>query len=192
MAGALKRILTAVQTSPYMQGVSVVFGDEEINMQRYTLPLVVMTPKGGTFSSPGYAQGLDPNTYMSWETYEMVEFWLWNAASDLANQSAIDHTDAIEDLRALMLGALQYQLASYSDASTVTYGIVYKVMGGRWEVVGQNAVSRFGRAYVLTVQFTIPVVLPPPTEVVIDEVTVVPDVNVIIVPPVITPRVRRR
>lgn len=162
MAGPLKTLFGALQASTFMTGVSVIFGDEETFTQRFKLPLVVMVPRGGPFTSPGYAQATDPETELLWETAETVEFWLWSASTNPAAQGAVDHADAIEALRQLVLSALQDQRAQYTDAGTPTYGVAYSAVAGRWEV-STNPSSRFGRAYVLSVRVAVSIPMAAPT-----------------------------
>lgn len=172
MAGPLKTLYGALQASQYMAGVSFVYGDEEINTQRFQLPCVVMAPRGGPFQAPGYAFAVDPNTNMLWETQDTIDFWLWAASSDPTAQGAVDHADAVESLRQLFLSALQDQQAQYSDSASPAYGLYYKAVSGRWETVAQNPTSRYGRCYVVSVQLWIPIVMAPPTEVTVTTVTI--------------------
>lgn len=164
MAGPLKTLYGALKASSYLSGVTLVFGDEETNTQRWGLPCIVMIAKGGQYVEPGYAANLDPAVETIWETAEQVDFWLWAASSDPANQGAIDHTDAIESLRQLLLSALRDQRAQYTDVNNVAFGLSYKVLSGRWETIGQNAVSKYGRAYVLTTQIAISIPMAAPQE----------------------------
>lgn len=163
MAGPLKTLLGALQASTFLSGVTVVYGDEETNTQRWDLPCIVMVAKGGPYVEPGYAGNTDPAVETLWETAERVDFWLWGASTDPANQGAIDHTDAIETLRQLLLSALRDQRAQYTDVNNVAYGLAYRVVDGRWETLA-NAVSKYGRAYVLTVQIQISIPMAAPQE----------------------------
>jgi len=164
VAGPLKTLYGALKASSFLSGVTLVFGDEETNTQRWGLPAIVMIAKGGPFDESGYALNLDIGVERIWATDEQVDFWLWNCSTDLANQGAIDHTDSIETLRQLLLSALQDQRAQYTDLNNVSLGLKPKVTGGRWETIGQNAVSKYGRAYVMTVTMTVPIPMAPPQE----------------------------
>lgn len=171
MAGALKTLFGALQASSFMTGVPLVFGDEEINTQRNKLPCVVMVPRGGSYVEPGYALALDPAVETIWETAETVEFWIWSASTDTSNQAAIDHVDAIESTRQLVLSALRDQRAQYTDVASVAYGLQYKVLSGRWETMA-NAISRYGRAYVLTVTIPISIPMAAPQQATVTSITV--------------------
>ena len=176
MPQALKTLYQALQSSTYVtgNGITLVFGDEETDTQRFPLPCVVMIAKGGSYDEPAYAAFIDPATEMLWNTYETVEFWLRAASNDPVNQGAIDHTDAIEALRQNFLSAVRDQRAQYTDVSNVAYGLFAKPLSGRWESVGQNAPSRYGRVYVLTCQVNISIVMSSPPAALITAVQVAP------------------
>lgn len=157
MAGPLKTLFGALKASMLLSGVTLVFGDEEANTQRWGLPAIVMIARGGPISESEYSFALDPVTEAVWGTAEQIDFWLWNCSTDPANQGAIDHTDSIEALRLLLLSALRDQRAQYTDLASVAYGLIITPLSGRWETIGQNAVSKYGRAYVLTAQVLIPI-----------------------------------
>lgn len=165
MAGPLKTLFGALVNSTFLtaNNVTLVFGGEEVNSQRYKMPYVVMVPKDGTYEiPPGYATNVDPYTEMLWEKSLTVEFWCFNAATG-ANQGAIDHTDAVEALEQYVLSALQDQRAQYTDVNSVAYGLTYRVTNGRWEVFAQNPVSQFNRAWVISthIRITTPMAQPP-------------------------------
>lgn len=159
MAGPLKTLYGALKASSFLSGVTLVFGDEETNTQRWGLPCIVMIARGGPYQAPGYALNLDPYTESLWEKSIGIDFYLWASSTDPANQGAIDHSDAIESLEALLMSALQDQRAQYADLNNVAYGLVFKAASSRWETVGQNAVSKYGRTMVVNVQFAFPVVM---------------------------------
>ena len=178
MPQALKTLFQALQTSTYLtsNNITMVFGEEEIDTQRTVMPYVVMVARGGSYDEPAYAAFIDPATEMLWNKYETVEFWLRAASTDLSQQGAIDHTDALESLRQMFLSAVRDQRAQYTDVSNVAYGLFAKPLSGRWETVGQNADSRYGRVYVLTCQVNISIVMNSPAESVINTVAVIPSV----------------
>lgn len=160
MAGPLKTLFDMLSQSAPLTGVGVYFGLEEVDQQRATLPYVVMNPTAGRYESP--ASGvtkLDPDTEMSWDARGNLDIWLFAAAPDLANQGAIDHADALQSLEVKVLAALQDQQAQYTDENNVTFGFAYKAVSFRWET-NTNAVSRFGRAFVITFQLDAPRVVP--------------------------------
>jgi hypothetical protein len=149
--GALKTLLTMLQSAPSLRGVSVLFGEEMIAAQDSACPVVVMVPGAGQWGSPGYIQDVNPSVEMIWATTESIDLYCWAAAT--GNDSPIDNADAVEVLRARVLQAFQLQLNN---------GLAYRPVSGRWLAMG-NSVNRFGRAYVLTVQVDIgiPAVLYP-------------------------------
>jgi hypothetical protein len=177
MPGALFTLFNNLQNSQFFQSnnVTLVFGDEESNAQRYPLPLVIMTPRGGRFEMPGYSRSpdpslgtvdIDPYTEQLWDETETIDFILWNASSD--QQGAIDHADAIESLKLIVLSALQDQKAQTDPDSGVVYrGLQFKNPTGEWKTFA-NAVSRYGRAYVLSVPIIKPVVMLSPPQAEID------------------------
>ena len=141
--GALKTLLTMLQSQPSLRGVSVVFGEEMIAAQDSACPVVVMVPVGGPWNDPGYIQGVNPAVEMIWGTTESIDLYCWAAAT--GNDSPIDNADAVEVLRARVLQAFQGQLNS---------GLKYVPVSGKWMRMN-DSVNRFGRAYVLTVQVDI-------------------------------------
>lgn len=155
MAGALKTLVTMLQASTFLtaSSVSVVFGEEEVNDQSKALPMVAVVPKGGPIVDSGYAQGTDPSVEMVWATKEQIELYLW-AYSTASNATAIDHADAVEALRLLVLSAMQDQ--RYNQDGNDGGGLAYEAKGGRWELM-QGAFNRYGRAYVMTVEVEIPI-----------------------------------
>lgn len=165
MAGAIKTLFGALQASQYITaaGISLVFGIEELNQQRYPLPFVTVVPLGGPYEAPGYAGGIDPATEMLWETPEAIDFWIQAASTDPSNQGAIDHTDAIEAAHQALLSAFRDQRAQYTDVSQVSFGLAFAPKSRRWEALGNNAPSRFGRALVVRSEFRItsPIATPP-------------------------------
>lgn len=165
MAGPLKTLFGALQASTFItsNNVTLIFGSEELNQQRVTLPYVVMVPLGGPVTWPGYEYQGDAYVEQRWEFAETIEFWLYNASQTAGAQGAIDHVDAIESLRLWMLSALQDQRAQYTDVNSVAYGLQYKVETGRWEA-STNPASRFGRCYVLSVRVQVTVAMAAPQE----------------------------
>lgn len=158
MAQALKTLFQALQASQYIQpnGINLVFGLEEVQQQRNAFPCINMVPIGGAYDpSPGYTGAADDTVEMLWEVAETIEFWIFNASSDLENQGAVDHADAIETTRQYLLSALRDQEAQYTDAASVAFGLKAKPVSQRWEVLGNNAPSRFGRTCVVTAQLKI-------------------------------------
>lgn len=160
MAGALKTLYGALQASAYMAGVSLVYGEEEVNDQSLALPMVVIVPRGGPIDNdPGYVKGLDPTIERVWGVSESIDLYLWaNAVSGLP----IDNADAVESLRQLVLSALQDQRVAFDSNGNELDGLWYKAVSQRWETM-QGAFTRFGRSLILTVtaEISVPMATPP-------------------------------
>lgn len=182
MAGPLKTLFLALQASTYMSGVSLAFGEEMTRAQEFALPYIVMVPRTGNHDRPGYAMdgsagvqagGVKPGAPdewidSAWEVQQRVDFYLWNAklAADGSldpNATAVDHADSIETLRLALLSALHDQGAQPDADGNAYYGLDWKSLGEQWETM-QDAVNRFGRALVVSVQINTPVVMTPPTQ----------------------------
>src|SRR5262245_5252378 len=100
--------MEALSSSEVLTGVSVVFGEENVNAQEHELPMVVVVPLGGQWKTPSFVRNLDPNVNVIWATDEAVEFHLWASDPD-ADATAIDNAAAVETLRERVLQALQAQ-----------------------------------------------------------------------------------
>lgn len=162
MAGALKTLFGALQGSAYMSGVSLVYGEEEVNDQSQTLPMVVMVPRGGQVTNdPGYVNGLDPTVEHVWGISESIDLYLW-AYSTANGATAIDHADATETLRQLVLSALQDQRVQFDVNGNALNGLWFAAQSQRWETM-QGAFNRYGRALILTVtaEISVPMATPP-------------------------------
>lgn len=169
MAGPLKTLFGALAASTYLTGVSLVYGEEEVHDQSIVLPMVTMVPMGGPFeASPGYSANLDPAIESQWAVVESVDLYLW-AADASPTATPIDHTDATETLRQLVLSALQDQRAQYTDVADVARGLFYRPVSQRWQTM-QSAYVRYGRALVITVAILIPIAMAPPQEATITSV----------------------
>ena len=94
-------------------------------------------------------KGFDPTVERIWGISESVDLYLW-AYSTATNAQAIDHSDATEGLRLLILSALQDQRAQFDSQGAVSKGLWFKAVSQRWESM-QGAFNRYGRALVLTV-----------------------------------------
>lgn len=176
MAGPYKALLQALQASTFMSGVTIAYGEEMIAAQDQPLPYVVMVPRGGESVEPGYAMdgstspGSDlplPNQYLDvytenlWQFSEVFQFYIW--ASD-PSQQPIDNAEATRTVRLALLAALRDQRAMRDASGNVFYGLSFRALRSDWEQMA-NAVSRFGRALVLTVQIDIPEVMAAPTSI---------------------------
>lgn len=159
MAGPLKTFMSMLTGSVYMAGVSVCFGEEEIHDQSQALPMVVVVPTGGPAKPDGYARGSDPDVESKWKLVENLEIKCW-AVSSLPNPTPIDNADAVESLVTLVLSALQDQrMGEGFDATSA--GLYYKPTNGRWELM-QDAFTRYGRGYTLTVELEKTYAMGPP------------------------------
>ncbi len=152
--GSLRILMTMLAAAPAMEGVSLVFGEENINAQEYPLPMVVVVPVGGGWGppgAPGYYKNASLDVNNIWMTQESIDLYLWNNDAD-PEATEVNHADAVEDLRARVLQSLQTQAPN---------GLMYRPLSGRWQQQDKET-NRFGRAYVLTVQvdITVPDTLP--------------------------------
>lgn len=162
--GSLKTLMVMLTATPALSGISLVFGEENINAQEFPLPMVVMVPVGGTWGppgTPGYYKNASPDLNNIWMTQETIDLYLWNNDPD-AEATEVDHADAVEDLRARVLQALQSQSPQ---------GLMYRPVSGRWQLADKEN-NRFGRAYVLTVSVDITIPDTLPVLATIEEVTV--------------------
>jgi hypothetical protein len=162
MAGALKTLFGALSASSFLTGVSLVYGEEEIGEQSIPLPMVAIVPRGGPFvDDPGYINALDPTVERVWGISESVDLYLW-AFSTATGATAIDHADATESLRQLVLSALQDQRVQFDSQGNQASGLWFKAVSERWEAM-QGGFDRYGRALVLTVtvEISVPMATPP-------------------------------
>jgi hypothetical protein len=163
MAGPLKTLFGALAASTYLTGVSLVYGEEEVNDSSKPLPMVVMVPTGGEFEdSPAYSTALDVSVESQWGVRESVDLYLW-AVDPAISGVPIDNVDATETLRQLVLSALQDQRAQYTDVASVAHGLYWKPTRQRWQQM-QGGFVRYGRALVLTIEATIPIPMAAPQE----------------------------
>lgn len=182
MAGPIKTLFLALQASSFMTGVTLVYGEEMKKAQDVTLPYVVMVPTRGSHSEPGYAvdgsagsqdaltkpPAIDIYTETLWQIDEQIDFYLWHAKTlsdgELDPDALpVDHADAIETLRLALLSAMREQTARLDANGKSYYGLNWKSLGEQWESAS-DAVSRFGRALVVSVQVSMSVVMAPPTQ----------------------------
>lgn len=168
MAGPLKTLFGALRASQALTGVSLVYGEEEVHSQGQPLPMVVMVPMGGPYEdSPAYSGHFDRTIEAQWGISQTVDFYLW-AADPSPTATPIDHADATESLRVLVLSALQDQRAQYTDVANIERGLYYKPLMERWAQMDGGLV-RLGRALVLTVLVPTPVAPPAPPVAIITE-----------------------
>lgn len=169
--GSLRTLVQMLQAAPSLIaiGASVVFGEEPETAYNQPLPIVVVMPSGGTWTMNGYAYGVSSYDYQNiWMTTESIDIYLWAQGAGGA-PSQLDNADAVEVLRAAVLQAFQSQ----QDA-----GLKYAPVMGTWKrTVG--GMSRYGRAYVLTVQVDISVLgigtVNAPTPITVEETVSIQD-----------------
>jgi hypothetical protein len=151
--GSLRILLSTLQASPTLTalGASIVFGDEREGEYAVAMPYIVLQPVGGPWV-PGYYQNADADQDAMWMTSEQIDLLLY-AKSSLALPKQVDHYEAVEDLRAATLQALQGQSA---------LGLRFIPTNGRWSMNEQGKTNAYSRAYVLsvTVDISVPGVAP--------------------------------
>lgn len=173
-ASPYKTLLQALSASSYLTGTTLAFGEESIADQGSSLPYVVMVPRGGPAQDPGYARDgstttpadLDAYTEDLWEFGETFDFYIW-ALSTSPGAVGVDHAESARAVRLALLQALRDQRAQADANGTIYHGLSFKVIRSDWETM-QNAVSRLGRALILTVRVDIPEVPATPPEATIE------------------------
>ena len=170
--GSIKTLVAMLSAFLTPFGISVAYGEELIAANDYKLPMVVVVPVGGPWTQGAYYEAATQEQNNIWQTQEQIDLYLWSADVDANGRerdtaTPVDHADAVENLRARVLQALQDQAPS---------GLMYRPYAGRWEFA-QNEVNRYGRGYVLSVQVDISVPAIQPTEVTVDEVTITPEIT---------------
>lgn len=163
--GALKTLMTMLAEAPSMVGVSLAFGEENKIAQEHLLPYCCVVPIGGPWQQSGAYGGyyVDATNEQDnvWATTESLALYLW-AADDDVNALPVDHADAVEELRAKVLQALQNQ---------APLGLMFRPISGQW-ALGADSVVRYGRAYILTVSVDIAIPAIQPVEVTLESVEV--------------------
>lgn len=163
--GALKTLMTMLAAAPSFIGVSLAFGEENKIAQEHQLPYCCLVPIGGPLKQAGADGGYyvdatnDQNNI--WSTTESLALYLW-AASDEIDAQPVDHADAVEELRAKALQALQDQAPN---------GLMFRPVAGQW-ALGADTVVRYGRAYILTVSVDISIPAIQPVEATIESVEI--------------------
>ncbi len=177
--GSIKTLITMLSGFLGTYGIQVVYGEEFVWAADQKLPCVVVAPVGGPWEQNGYARdtavvsGNGNTTFDStsefnrWMTHEDISIYCWSADVDANGREKdtakpVDHADAVENLRAKVLQALQQQAPN---------GLMYRPVSGQWVWAGSETL-RYGRAYVLTVNVDITVPDIQPVLVTVDEVTI--------------------
>lgn len=182
--GSIKTLVTMLGGFLSVYGIDVRYGEEFVFANDVKLPCVVVVPVGGPWEQNGYARDTntstsdDFKTYSStsefnrWMTHEDVEIYCWSADVDANGHEKdtaqpVDHANAVENLRAKVLQALQQQAPN---------GLMYRPINGQW-VRASGEVLRYGRAYVLTVNVDVTVPDIQPVLADVEEVTITPEIE---------------
>lgn len=184
--GSLKTLVQMLKAFFDVYGIDVRFGEEFVWDTTVKLPCVVVAPLGGqweqngylkdtrrtTTSGAGYAYYDSDERNNQWMTHEDIQIYCWSADVDAngmekATATAVDHADAVENLRAKVLQALQQQAPN---------GLMFRPVNGQWVWAGSETL-RYGRAYVLTVNVDITVPDIAPVDVTVAEVTINPEIT---------------
>ncbi len=149
MSGSLRTLFQTLTASALLAGVSLSFGEEKIAGLDPSPNHVVVVPVGGPWSDNGYARGIDPDEGGNaiWMTRERIDIYCY-AHDPTEGAGPVDHADAVESLRTRVLQALLGQQNG---------GLFFKPTNGTW-MTAQNEISRFGRAYVISLNVDISVV----------------------------------
>lgn len=158
-------LMTMLAESPSMIGVSLAFGEENINAQEFPLPYCCVVPIGGPLQQSGADGGyyLDASNDQDnlWNTREALALVLW-AADESPTATPAEHADACETLRQKVLQALQYQAPN---------GLMFRPVSGQW-MRSNDVTVRYGRAYTLTCSVDISIPGLHPVEADVDEVEI--------------------
>lgn len=143
---------TLLTTAPSLAGVSVLFGQEEINEQNRKPPAIVVYPFGGSISGPGTPpRGLDPTINMLWEVKESIYIHCWGY--DFNNPTNLNHYNKADTLRQNVLRALQYQRYEAEPESpkvNIGPGYWFEPVNEQWSLA-DNAQTKFGAVCVIEV-----------------------------------------
>lgn len=155
MSGGYETLCTQLAAAPIMSGVAVQFGEEAIADESAPLPRVVLVPLGGVVNEAAYSKSTDPDVVNQWAMVEQCDVYMlaWSATN-----TPIANANAVELLRQKVLSAFQWQRMNV-DAGTgaVTGGLFWKPIRTRWSRFG-DAVERYGRCCILTLEVEIPMV----------------------------------
>jgi hypothetical protein len=150
--GSLKTLVQMLKGFFDVYNIDVRFGEEFVWDNTVKLPCVVVAPLGGQWEQTGNFRDASQYQNNTWMTNEDIQIYCWAAAVDangreLDTATAVDHADAVENLRAKVLQSFQQQ---------APYGLMFRPTHGQWVWAGSETV-RYGRAYVLTVNVDISV-----------------------------------
>ncbi len=170
--GSIKTLVSMLSGFLAAYGVQVVYGEEFVWSADVKLPCVVVAPVGGPWQQNGYYEDASQDQNNTWMTSEDISIYCWSADCDANGREKdtakpVDHADAVENLRAKVLQALQQQAPN---------GLMYRPVSGQWVWAGSETL-RYGRAYVFTVNVDISVSDIAPVEVTVDELTINPSIT---------------
>lgn len=169
--GSIKTLVQMLSGFLTVYGIQVVYGEEFVWGSDCRLPCVVVAPVGGPWEQNGYYKAASQDQNNTWITHEDIQIYCWSAAIDangreLDTATPVDHADAVENLRAKVLQALQQQAPG---------GLMYRPINGQWVWAGSETL-RYGRAYVLTVNVDVSVSDIAPVDATVTEVTITPSI----------------
>lgn len=181
--GSVKTLVTMLGSFLSVYGIQCVYGEEYVYAQDVQLPCVVVIPVGGPWEQNGYARDTadtsssTQTTYPSasefnrWMTHEDIDLVCWSGDVDSTGRikdsaTNLDNCNAVENLRAKVLQALQQQAPN---------GLMYRPVAGQW-ARANDEVLRYGRAYVLTVNVDITVPDLQPVDATVIETTINPSI----------------
>jgi hypothetical protein len=177
---AYQTLMTQLAAAPVMTGVAVQFGEESIADQSQPLPRVVLVPLGGNVTEPGYSFDTNTGAENQWSVVEQCDVYML-AWSSVVDATPIDHANEVELLRQKVLSAFQWQRLNENETTGAeTGGLYWKPLRMRWARFG-DALDRYGRCCVLTVEVEIPMV---DQSFVYDDATITTvEQNVAVIPP---------
>lgn len=144
--GSLETLYNALVAAPTLQGMNVVYGEENDYAQEWPLPLFVVMPSGGPFKpGQGYIKGMGQTVAVIWTVDEQIDVATWAVDGD--GSVAIKNATATENAAATMLQALAAQRPR---------GLTYRPVARRWATI-EGALSRYGRGLVLSFVAEIPI-----------------------------------
>lgn len=152
---AYSTLVTQLAAAPTMSGIAVQFGEESLADESQPLPRVVLVPLGGEVGEPSYAMSTDPDAENQWSIIEQCDVYMlaWNATN-----TPIANANEVELLRQKVLSAFQWQRYNENaQTGATTGGLYWRPLRMRWARFG-DAIERYGRCCVLTIEVEIPMV----------------------------------
>lgn len=181
--GALETLVETLANSPLLQvthdghKIGLLFGEENIEANLPPPPRIVLVADGGTYEMPkGYIGNARTNPELPPGTNSprsiatdktIIEAHVWGVSKDVSRQQPIHHANETELLREQLVQAFHGQMFN---------GYFYKAINHK-PVKGNREIKRLGRTSVLLIEAWFPVTLPPDTEVVLANATIVPTIE---------------